>query len=85
MDCLFDLAADESCEETDFRILLFLLFAGIFSAGARGCQGGMNRIGRRYRLTGVRCEATPGRFWGETAAKCGDPQAYIRNRCGDAN
>ncbi len=85
MDCFSDLSADEYRVEADFGFLLFSLLTGIFSAGARGCQGGMDRIGWRYRVTGVRYEATPGRFCGELAAKCGDPQAYIRNRCGYAN
>ncbi len=62
MDCLFDLAADEFFEETEFGILLFSLFAGIFSAEARGCQGGLNRIGWRYESIWARSGVIFGRF-----------------------
>ncbi len=56
----------ESCVRTDFGISLLSLFAGLFSAGARACQGGLNGIGWRYGLTANRYGAMAGRLCGET-------------------
>ena len=55
----------ECCVRTDFRIGFSLSFDGRSYAGAWGRQGGMNRIGWRYRLTGCRSAATPGRLCGD--------------------
>ncbi len=65
MDCFSRLLADGFFEEADTRFRLVSLCAGLFSAVAWGCQGGMNRIGWRYRLTGGGQTAMPGRFWGD--------------------
>ena len=65
MDCFFRLFADGFFEEADFGPRLVSLFAGLFSAEAWGCQGGMDRIGWRYRLIGGRQNAMPGRFCGD--------------------
>ena len=56
----------EFCVSAGAWISLISLFAGIFSAGARACQGGMNGIGWRYGLTAIRYWAMAGRLWGET-------------------
>ncbi len=65
MDCFADLFSDEFCERTEFGINLFSLFAGIFSAEARGCQGGLNRIGWRSESIWARSGMIFGRFWRE--------------------
>ena len=65
MDCFSHLFADGFFEQAGFGPRLISLFTGIFSAGAWRRQGGMNRIGWRYRLTGVRSAATPGRLCGD--------------------
>ncbi len=66
MDCFNPIFSFVICVIADFRISLISVYVRIFSAGARGCQGELNRIGWRYLLTGVRYIATPGRFRGET-------------------
>ena len=65
MDCFSHLFADGFFEQAGFGPRLISLFTGIFSAGAWRRQGGMNRIGWRYQLTGVRSAATPGRCCGD--------------------
>ena len=80
MDCFYKLFADAFCERTEIGISLCSLISGLFSAEARGCQGGMNRIGWRYRLIPGRSGAMSGRLWDDVRRWCGDPQAYFGNR-----
>ncbi len=63
----------ECCVRADSRITLSSLIDGKSYSGAWGRQGGMNRIGWRYRLTGVRSAATSGRF-------CGDERRCVATR-----
>ena len=64
-DCFNQIFIYVFCVIADFRISLIPLFERIFSAEARGRQEGLNRIGWRYLLTGVRSGATCWRFRGD--------------------
>ncbi len=65
MDCFHKLPTDDFCERTEIGISLCSLFIGIFSARARGSQGGLNRIEWRCLLIGDRCWCEQWRSWGE--------------------
>ncbi len=79
MDCFHRLLKQTFCERPVIGISLCSLLAGLFSAEARGGQGGMNRIGWRYRLIPGRSGATFGPLRDDVVRYAGDPQAYIRN------